>query len=153
MNDSTEQKSGYGRRPLWQWIALYGITAVIVYGAVYYLIAGNKGGYGNTSNAQPVQTTADAAGTQQFTVTGTEFSFEPAIITVNKGSPVSITFKNKGKYPHNMAITDLNAQSKTIQPGQQDTFTFTPTTSGQYSFICTVPGHADKGMTGTLNVQ
>lgn len=28
---------GYGKRPLWQWIVIYLVIAVVVYGLVYYI--------------------------------------------------------------------------------------------------------------------
>lgn len=42
----------YGKRPLWQWIAIYIVLGIIVYGVVYYLIIGNKNGY-NYNSPQP----------------------------------------------------------------------------------------------------
>ena len=33
------------------------------------------------------------------------------------------------------------------------TITFTPSASGTYHYPCPVPGHAEKGMTGTLIVR
>lgn len=48
MEEKTEQK-GYGKRPLWQWIVVYLIIGIILYGAVYYLFLSKKGGY-NSSN-------------------------------------------------------------------------------------------------------
>lgn len=40
---------GYGKRPVWQWVAIYLIAAVIIYGLVYYLFinGGDDGGTGN----------------------------------------------------------------------------------------------------------
>lgn len=41
-------KKGYGKRPLWQWILLYVVIAVIVYGLIYYVFfhhSGSTGGY------------------------------------------------------------------------------------------------------------
>jgi rusticyanin len=35
----------------------------------------------------------------------------------------------------------------------QGTFTFTATTPGTYRYLCPVPGHAQKGMTGTFTVR
>jgi rusticyanin len=35
----------------------------------------------------------------------------------------------------------------------EGTFTFTATTPGTYRYLCPVPGHARKGMTGTLTVR
>ena len=46
-NTKPPQKSGkgYGKRPLWQWIVLYVVIGVIVYGAIYYFMtmANNSG--------------------------------------------------------------------------------------------------------------
>src|SRR5258708_37998948 len=39
-----EKTSGYGKKPLWQWVLLYVIIGVIVYGVLYYLLAGKYGG-------------------------------------------------------------------------------------------------------------
>ena len=42
-------KGGYGRRPLWQWVVIYLVLAVIVYGVVYYFFFYHNGGTtGNT---------------------------------------------------------------------------------------------------------
>lgn len=166
--DEDNKTMNYGKRPLWQWIALYVVVAIVIYGLVYYFVLAKKGGsYNNgtaiaptsaptTMQTQPSQapaTTSTATETQKITVTGSEFAFSPSAITLKKGQPAEITFKNMGAFPHNLAITDLNVKTKTIQPGEQDTVQFTPTKTGQFSFMCTVPGHADKGMKGTLTVQ
>jgi len=36
--------SYYGKKPLWQWIVIYLILAVIVYGGIYYFIIAKPGG-------------------------------------------------------------------------------------------------------------
>lgn len=44
--DEAAHKSGsYGKRPLWQWIIIYLIVAVILYGVVYYLFIARQGSY------------------------------------------------------------------------------------------------------------
>lgn len=105
-----------------------------------------------SSTVSPTAMVSPAA-MQQITVTGNEFSFNPSTITVKAGQQVQVIFKNTGQYPHNFTLADLNVQTKTIQPGQQDMVTFTPTKTGSFTYICTVPGHADRGMKGTLTVQ
>lgn len=40
---------GYGKRPMWQWVVIYLIVAVIVYGLIYLLFihkGGSSGGSG-----------------------------------------------------------------------------------------------------------
>lgn len=90
---------------------------------------------------------------QTVTVAGTEFAFTPSTITVKKGQPVTVTFKNNGQYPHNFTVAELNVKSDTVGPGQQTIVAFTPDKTGSFTFICSVPGHADRGMKGTLVVQ
>jgi hypothetical protein len=35
----------YGKRPLWQWIAIYAVVGLVVYGVMYYFAFAPKGGY------------------------------------------------------------------------------------------------------------
>ena len=161
-----QEKKSYSKRPLWQWLALYLVIALVLYGAFYYLVLSKNKGYnsnssynyqtqtpGANSGATPTASPTSNAQTQKFTVTGSEFAFTPSTLTVKSGQLVEITFKNMGKYPHNLTITDLNVSTKTINPGESDTLTFTPTKTGSFGFLCTVPTHADRGMKGTLTVQ
>jgi hypothetical protein len=39
-----QKQSGYGKRPIWQWILLYVVIGAIVYGLVYYFIISKKSG-------------------------------------------------------------------------------------------------------------
>jgi plastocyanin len=91
--------------------------------------------------------------TKEITVTGREFVFTPSTITVNQGDNVVITFKNMGTVPHNLTIEELNLSTNTISPGQSDTLEFTADQAGTYMVFCTVNGHADRGMQGTLEVK
>ncbi|HWZ65592.1 MAG TPA: hypothetical protein VNX65_02215 [Patescibacteria group bacterium] len=58
-NSETKPKSysGYGKRPLWQWIALYLVVGIVVYGLIYYFSFYNKKSgstpYNNTTNSAP----------------------------------------------------------------------------------------------------
>ena len=46
-------KSGYGKRPLWQWLAIYIVIGVVIYGAIYYLFLKNNNSYNyNKSSMQ-----------------------------------------------------------------------------------------------------
>lgn len=140
------------------------IIVVLVIAAGLFLLNRNQAAAPSSTSVAPSQTaqqpttsqpTTAASNTaqQNITIEGNEFAFTPAAITLKKGQPVSITFKNTGQYPHNLAISDLNIETKTIQSGEQDTIQFTPAQTGQFTYICTVPGHADKGMKGTLTIE
>ena len=107
-----------------------------------------------SETASPSATASSSAQVaQQITVTGTEFAFTPSTINVKMGQPVTITFKNAGKFSHNLTIAGLNVATKTIPAGQSDSVTFTPAKAGSFSFVCTVDSHADKGMKGTIVVK
>lgn len=43
MDEQKNYSKGYGKRPLWQWIAIYAVVGAIVYGLVYYFVFYNKG--------------------------------------------------------------------------------------------------------------
>lgn len=56
---SNETKSSYGKRSLWQWIALYVVIAIIVYGIIYYVFIHKQNSYTTQANsAQQAQQTA-----------------------------------------------------------------------------------------------
>lgn len=43
---SPKPSKGYGKRPLWHWILLYIVAAVIIYGLVYLVFFHKGGGMG-----------------------------------------------------------------------------------------------------------
>ena len=90
---------------------------------------------------------------REVTVSGTEFSFNPASISVKAGERVRVTFKNEGAAPHNFAIAELGVSTNTIGGGMTDTVEFTTPSSGTLTFFCSVSGHRKRGMEGNLNVQ
>ena len=105
-------------------------------------------------DSAPVAQGASQAGAQAVTVTMTDMQFSPATVTVKAGTPVTFTAPNKGVLEHNWHVKIGN---ETIQidarPGQTATQIFTPTTPGTYTVICTIPGHEQAGMKGTLIVE
>jgi hypothetical protein len=47
-DEQQKPKKGYGKRPMWQWVLLYVILAIIVYGLIYIIFI-HKSGTGSTS--------------------------------------------------------------------------------------------------------
>lgn len=139
------------------------IAAILIIGG--WLLLSKSGQYNQAvttplapseqASASPVVNSSPTpeAAVEEITVDGSEFKFEPAAINLSKGVPVKLTFNNKGKFPHNLVIADLNVTTKTIQPNQSDTIEFTPDKTGSFGFICSVDAHADKGMKGTATVE
>lgn len=93
------------------------------------------------------------AAAQKVTLTGTEFAYAPNRITVKAGQPVQVVLENKGVIEHDFVIDKFKVKMGTVQPGKTGTATFTPNAKGTFEFYCSVPGHKEAGMKGTLVVQ
>jgi plastocyanin len=88
-----------------------------------------------------------------------EFSFEPEDVTVSRGD--TITVENDGAAAHNLTIeqgSDPNEKSEklagtsTFLGGKSEDLTV-DVQPGKYSMVCTVSGHRDAGMVGTITVE
>jgi uncharacterized cupredoxin-like copper-binding protein len=81
--------------------------------------------------------------------------FEPATITVKKGTPVRVTLTNSSALEHDWVVDNLDGKKIQMHAAPKATATveFTPTAPGTYEFYCSIPGHREAGMKGTLTVQ
>ena len=86
-----------------------------------------------------------------FEVNMVELAFEPSEFTIPANTDVTITAVNAGALPHTFTITDV-ADTGEVPAGDSASVTVN-LPPGEYEFICTVPGHADGGMVGTLIVE
>lgn len=119
--------------------------------AVLALLAVACGGGGSQSSSDSSATSSGSG--QGIQVSLQDFKFAPATITVQRGTPVTLSLKNDGAVAHDLAIEDLGVASELLRPGQSSTLTFTPNTAGEFEIICTEPGHLASGMRATLIVQ
>lgn len=100
----------------------------------------------------------------------TEFTYTPSKIIVKKNEPVTIIFKNQDQIDHDIEIKKINihkntnahsAEHKNVQAdfhlhasaNSTSTQTITPMENGTYEFYCSLPGHKENGMKGTLIVK
>jgi plastocyanin len=67
-------------------------------------------------------------------VTIDNFSFTPPAITVKAGT--QITWKNRDDIPHTVVSDDHLFKSKALDT--DDTFSFTPTKAGTYTYFCSL---------------
>lgn len=80
------------------------------------------------------------------------FEFDPAEITVTQGQPVTIILENTDpSQDHNLQIDAFDVDQN-VAAGETVEVSFTPDQTGEFDFICNVPGHAEAGMVGTLIV-
>lgn len=131
-----------------------GIAAVVA--AAVLLASGCAGGSpdqhpGTTMSKGEMKSmgSPSAAGTV-LSLSGTEYSFTPSKLTAKAGR-TTIRFTNKGAMEHDFVIVSLGVKL-TAQPGKtaEVTLTLKP---GTYPSICSVPGHSQSGMQGTLTVS
>lgn len=91
-------------------------------------------------------------GVKEFTVDGSNFKFEPATMTVNKGDRVRIIFKNTGGF-HDLVIDELGVKTKQLAANASETVEFVADKAGNFEYYCSVGNHRGMGMKGTLTVK
>jgi uncharacterized cupredoxin-like copper-binding protein len=113
--------------------------------------------------------------TPTFTLTARDLSFTPGEIVLRAGAPVRLTFVNEGVLEHDVTIVGLNANGQVVDAhgkeaghsmgkqlpgtvhlsahrGERATAEFTPA-PGTYEFACTIAGHKEAGMAGTIRAS
>jgi plastocyanin len=80
----------------------------------------------------------------------TEYSFDPSDPTVASGDSLDVV--NDGEIVHNLTVEDTDLATSDLDGGASEDLTV-DLDPGDYEFICTIAGHAEQGMTGTLTVE
>ena len=107
-----------------------------------------------TTQSSTLSSTTTAQKVDRFTVIEKEYSYSPSVLTVDSGDQVIIATVDSGSASHDLIIQGINdASTPVISPGQNDTFSFTAPAPGNYIFFCSVDGHRQLGMVGTLVVR
>lgn len=79
-----------------------------------------------------------------------EFSFSPNNIVAAEGATLSIT--NDGSVAHNFEIPSEGLASGDVNAGATGEVSLAGLAPGTYNIVCTVAGHEDAGMTGTVKI-
>lgn len=101
---------------------------------------------------QIIDGTDNSSTEKTFNITGGNFYFVPNKITVNKGDKVTFVFTNAGGV-HDLYIDELGVKTPVIKTAETATAKFTASKTGSFVYYCSLPGHREKGMWGTLVVQ
>jgi plastocyanin len=94
-----------------------------------------------------------AATTLQLSASPTKIAFDTTTLSAQAGA-VTIDFTNPSALEHDVAIEQNGKQiaiSETIAKGK--TSVSADLEPGACSYLCTVPGHAEAGMEGTLTIE
>jgi plastocyanin len=96
---------------------------------------------------------AEATTTLQLAASPTELAFDKESLTAKAGK-VTIDFTNPSPIPHNVVIEQNGKELSGFEPiaegKESETAELKP---GTYTFFCSVPGHREAGMEGTLTVE
>lgn len=106
------------------------------------------GGGGNDPEASSGG--SSESGSSSTSVTAKEYKFNPSDITVD-ASPFTLELKNEGAIEHDFSVkgTDVVILAKASEAATGEV----ELDPGTYTFFCSVPGHREEGMEGTLTVE
>lgn len=116
----------------------------------------------------------DETASQSIVVEMQDIKFVPETITVQAGEIVELMLENTGSLPHDFTIDQIDADHAyhesvevaghgehedefgmhhALEGGHDLAMRLRVHEPGEYEFWCTVPGHRDAGMIGTLIVE
>lgn len=120
---------------------LASLFAVLIAAVAVAVANGNDGGGGSDASTAPAS----------IPVTLSEFAIDPGTITADAGNIV-FDVTNDGTQVHNLTLEDPSKTSGDIAGGGSGTLDAGNLDAGDYTLLCTIPGHADQGMKATLTV-
>jgi plastocyanin len=137
------------------------VLAVAVLAVVGLAACGGSSNNNSTTAASTPATTPAGGGgggggstVDISTPSGGSLAFDQKTASAKAGS-VTINFDNKQSLQHDVAIEDSSGktlgQTDLVSSGTANTTV--DLQPGTYTFFCTVPGHRDAGMEGTLTVK
>jgi len=96
-----------------------------------------------------------AGGPATFAVVLSDFAIQPDLINAPPGQALAFEVANNGSAPHSFAVDTGNGVEATqeLQAGQTATLEVPALDAGDYKIYCTVSGHEDLGMVGSLAIS
>jgi len=113
-----------------------------------------------------------AKASRTVTIRASEIAYDVAKLSAKAGETITFVLINDGTQDHELGIGDkafFEAHRKMMaampgmdhtmpnivmaRPGQTATFTWTFTKPGAFEFACSMPGHYELGMVGSISVS
>jgi plastocyanin len=96
---------------------------------------------------------SSAAPRQTITITETDFALDPDSVAVEEPGTYAFEVVNEGEVAHALEVEGegIEEETDTLDPGQRATLTV-ELEGGTHELYCPVGDHADRGMTGKLEV-
>ncbi|MDQ3523562.1 MAG: plastocyanin/azurin family copper-binding protein, partial [Chloroflexota bacterium] len=104
-------------------------------------------------SATPVDEGAAGGGAETITVTGLDtLAFDPSAFEAAPGQ--GILFINGGSLPHNFIVDELGIEMPALPSGEEQEVAVPEDAEvgAEYEYYCSVPGHREGGMVGTLTI-
>ena len=93
-----------------------------------------------------------AAGGTNLAVAAKDIFFDPKTLEGTANVDVTITVTNLGAATHDFTIDALKVQTPMLAPGEKAEVKINAP-AGDYEYYCSVPGHKEAGMVGTLTLK
>ena len=126
------------------------VASVLLLTLIYAVVATQSGGTPSAS-ADPSSSAAANPGEVlgEIAITAFDLGFDPATVDVAEAGVYTVMFHNTGALAHDITFAD--GTKIAAEAGQMATGTVTIPAGGT-TFLCTIPGHSDAGMTGTVTI-
>lgn len=126
------------------------LVSIVALGTVVALAAcgGGEVETGTVAGVAGGKPTADAT---TVTVDAANFEFAPDTIRIDAREEIALALHSKDG-PHDFAVDGLGLVAD-VGGGETDVQRLRIDTPGRYTFFCTLPGHRDGGMEGTIVVR
>lgn len=114
---------------------------------------------------------------QEVALTAQTMKYSPSTFEVTAGAPVELTLVNEDALEHDFSILEIPVETVSqadpmsaehamqmgtgvdpvlhvaAEPGATNHLSFIPTKPGTYEFMCSVAGHKEAGMVGSMVVK
>jgi plastocyanin len=139
-------------------LIVLGIFFAVVVAGVFLLPKGIK--EEPVSETAPVsettgtqETSVEDADVKEITISASEYSYNPASISLTKGEKVRLTLMNVGNMSHDLVIEGTDIKTKLVGRGKSDVVEFTvPEDVNELIFYCSIANHRALGMEGKFLV-
>jgi plastocyanin len=124
------------------------VPAVVLVAALGLSACGGGGDATAASNGGDTGGSSDGV-----TVVATEFAFDPADFSLPADTDTELTLQNDGVVEHDIVVEELDDRELVFANAGESVTETVNVPGGTYTFYCSIPGHRDGGMEGTLTVE
>lgn len=128
--------------------ALLSLSACVAFGLVLAACGGDDVETGSVNGVAGGKPTADA---RELTVEARNFEFDPDELKFAAQEEIALELVSE-QGPHDFAVDGLGLVND-VADGESRVQRLRIDQPGSYTFFCTLPGHRDGGMEGTLVIR